>query len=259
MVFETARRAGWLTDEVERAHVAFGSVLGPDGKPFKTRSGDTAQLMELLDEAVDRARDAIATRPTSSPIEDLDPDRAQAGIGAVKYADLSTSRIKDYIFDLGPDGVVQRQYRRLSAVRAHPDPLHPPQGRRRDRRGRSHAPLDPRSGLSPARTHSATPSPRSAGFEPHRLCGSSLRLAKAFTDFYEACPVLPRCEPVRANRSRCASSPGRPWRGGCICWASRHPSGCDRARLGDAAVGAHADRDRRVPGTRQAGGGLGHR
>src|SRR5207248_8926792 len=75
------RRAGWLTDDVEVVHVPFGMVLGADGRPFKSRAGDTVPLRELLDAAV--ARSGAAT-----------------GIGAVKYADLANSRTKDYVFDL---------------------------------------------------------------------------------------------------------------------------------------------------------------
>ncbi len=99
MVFEVARMAGWLVPPTEAVHVAFGSVLGDDRKMLRSRSGDSVKLIELLDEAVDRAAAAIADK---NP--DLD-DAARAevatmiGIGAVKYADLSTDRVKDYVFD----------------------------------------------------------------------------------------------------------------------------------------------------------------
>lgn len=99
MVFAAARRAGWLSDEVDVAHVAFGTMLGTDGKPFRSRSGDTPHLTDLLDEAVAAARRALEER---GPL--FDPDEFEsivqaAGIGAIKFADLSTMRIKDYAFD----------------------------------------------------------------------------------------------------------------------------------------------------------------
>src|SRR5690606_26888978 len=84
MIFETARRIGWLTDDVEVEHVGFGNVLGPGGKPFKTRAGGTVRLVELLDEAVERAKAEIETKPHSLSPAELDTVARQAGIGAVK-------------------------------------------------------------------------------------------------------------------------------------------------------------------------------
>ena len=100
MVFATARRAGWLTDRVDAVHVPFGTVMGPGGTPFKTRAGGTVRLSELLDAAVDGARAAMADRPNDLPAEELEQVIQAAGIGAVKYADLSTSRAKNYVFDI---------------------------------------------------------------------------------------------------------------------------------------------------------------
>ncbi|MGL5828148.1 MAG: arginine--tRNA ligase, partial [Angustibacter sp.] len=99
LVFEAARRAGWLTDEIEVEHVAFGTVLGPDGRPFKTRSGGTVKLMDLLDSAVTEAT-AIMLEKAPERAAELSSVAEQAGIGAVKYADLSTGRTKDYSFDV---------------------------------------------------------------------------------------------------------------------------------------------------------------
>ena len=100
LIFEVARRAGWLTDEVEAVHVAFGTVLGPDGRPFKTRSGGTVKLTDLLDAAVSTARSIVAEKAHELSEAELDQIAEHAGIGAVKYADLSTSRTKDYSFDV---------------------------------------------------------------------------------------------------------------------------------------------------------------
>jgi len=100
LVFEAARRAGWLTDGAEATHVAFGTALGPDNRPFKTRSGDTVKLMDLLDTATRKARATVAEKNHDLTGDELDQIAEQAGIGAVKYADLSTSRTKDYVFDV---------------------------------------------------------------------------------------------------------------------------------------------------------------
>jgi len=193
MIFATARRMGWLTDDVQVEHVAFGTVLGPDGRPFKTRAGGTVRLVELLDEAVARARAEIETKPhTLSPTE-LDTVARQAGIGAVKYADLSTSRTKDYTFD--PDRMVsfngntgvylQYAHTRIQSIlRKLPAGVegtvsfeqvpHPAE--------RALALL--------ADQFAPTLFDVAETLEPHRLCGYLFTLAKAFTDFYEACPVL---------------------------------------------------------------------
>ena len=194
MVFETARRIGWLTDDVEIAHVAFGTVLGPDGKPFKTRAGGTVRLVELLDEAVARARAEIQTKPHTLSDAELDTVARQAGIGAVKYADLSTSRGKDYTFD--PDRMVsfngntgvylQYAHTRIrSILRKLPDPD-------------GAVTVKPDVPLAPAERALALLADQFAPtlaevaetLEPHRLCGYLFSLAKAFTEFYEACPVL---------------------------------------------------------------------
>ncbi len=202
LVFEAARRAGWLTESVEAVHVAFGTVLGPDGRPFKTRAGGTVRLMHLLDEAVDSARRTVAERePDLSPAE-LDRIAEQAGVGAVKYADLSTSRIKDYTFDiermvsLTGNTSVYLQYaharirsilRKAGDATTAPDPSLPMHPAERalvlalDEFGDVLRDVD-------------------AASEPHRLCTYLFETAKAFTDFYENCPVLSAEEGVRANR-----------------------------------------------------------
>jgi arginyl-tRNA synthetase len=202
LIFEAARRAGWLTEGIEVAHVAFGTVLGPDGRPFKTRSGDTVKLMELLDAAVDRARASVAEKTHELTEDELTRIAEQAGIGAVKYADLSTSRTKDYVFDVdrmvsfnGNTGVyLQYAHTRICSILRKAGeassevdlmlPMHPAE----------------RALILAADTFGDTLAEVGRVLEPHRLCGQLYELAKAFTDFYEACPVLPAAEPVRANR-----------------------------------------------------------
>ena len=207
MVFDTARRMGWLTDDIEVEHVAFGSVLGPDGKVFKTRSGRTVRLVELLDDAVAKARAEIETKPHSLNQGELETVARQAGIGAVKYADLSTSRTKDYIFDLarmvsfnGNTGVyLQYAHTRIKSILRRLAE----QGVPSDADVEVELPMRPaeRALALLADGFAASVTEVAATLEPHRLCAYLFALAKAFTEFYEACPVLKaESDAVRANR-----------------------------------------------------------
>jgi arginyl-tRNA synthetase len=194
---------GWLTEGVEAVHVAFGTVLGPDGRPFKTRAGGTVRLMHLIDEAVDSARRTVAEREPDLPPAELDRIAEQAGVGAVKYADLSTSRVKDYTFDIarmvsltGNTSVyLQYAHARICSIlrkageaeTAAPDPglpMHPAE----------------RALVLALDEFGDVLRDVAAASEPHRLCNYLFDTAKAFTDFYENCPVLPAEAAVRANR-----------------------------------------------------------
>ncbi len=204
MVEAAARVAGWLPDAVEMRHVAFGNVLGSDKKMLKSRSGDTVKLSALLDEAIERAAAAVAEKnPSLSAGERADIAR-MIGIGAVKYADLSTDRIKDYIFDwdrmLSFDGntapYLQYAHARICSIfrRAGVD----------------------RDGLDTSNLALADPAERTLALlllqfdpvvrdaidkaSPHRLCTYLYEVATAFTGFYENCPVLKSDEPVRTSR-----------------------------------------------------------
>jgi arginyl-tRNA synthetase len=193
MVFEAARRAGYLPDDVEAVHVSFGTVLGPDGRPFKTRAGDTVRLTSLLDEAVEQAKITVAEKNPSLDDATLAFRAVEVGIGAIKYADLSVGRTRDYVFDLdrmvslqGNTGVyLQYAHARIqsilgkvpadvSAVVSTSQPLDPAERRLAIL-------LD---GLDDALCAARE------NYEPHRLCGYLYSVAQAFTDFYEACPVL---------------------------------------------------------------------
>ncbi len=94
MVFETARRAGYVTSSIRLDHASFGLVLGPDGKKYKTRSGETEKLIDLLTAATDKARSILSQRLPDATEEEA----RHLGLGAVKYADLSQSRTSDYQF-----------------------------------------------------------------------------------------------------------------------------------------------------------------
>ncbi|MGK5631245.1 arginine--tRNA ligase [Streptomyces sp. URMC 123] len=192
MVFETARRAGWLTDGVEAVQLGFGTVLGKDGKPFKTREGETVRLVDLLDEAIDRAAAIVREKARDLTEDEIAERAAQVGIGAVKYADLSTSMARDYVFDLdrmvslnGDTSVyLQYAYARIQSIlrkagdaapTAHPElPL---------------APAERALGLH-LDEFAATLAAVAETYEPHKLASYLYQLASHYTAFYDQCPVL---------------------------------------------------------------------
>ncbi len=104
MVFDTMRAAKFDVNPVTQKpaqfdHVSFGSIMGKDGKPYKTRSGESVALQDVLGEAIERARAAAKTKNPDLPQEKLEHVAKAVGIGAVKYADLKQDRLTDYIFD----------------------------------------------------------------------------------------------------------------------------------------------------------------
>ena len=98
MLFAVGRMAGWVGDDIELSHVMFGSVLGEDGTPLKTRSGENVKLKELLDEAVERARTVVEEKNPELSEKRKEEIAKAVGIGAVKYADYSNNRTSDYVF-----------------------------------------------------------------------------------------------------------------------------------------------------------------
>ncbi|MBX9365237.1 arginine--tRNA ligase [Streptomyces sp. WAC04114] len=192
MVFETARRAGWLGDDVKAHQLAFGTVLGKDGKPFKTREGETVRLVDLLDEAIDRASAVVREKAQDLSEEEIAERGTQVGVGAVKYADLSTSANRDYKFDLdqmvslnGDTSVyLQYAYARIQSIlrkagasrpAAHPElELHE---------------AERALGLH-ADSFAATVAEAAAEYAPHKLAAYLYQLASLYTTFYDKCPVL---------------------------------------------------------------------
>lgn len=99
MVFKAAEKAGYVDpNQVKLDHVAFGVVLGPDGKKFKTRSGETEKLIDLLNTAISKAKEVLKEKLVDASEKELDHSAKILGIDAVKYADLSCHRLKDYAF-----------------------------------------------------------------------------------------------------------------------------------------------------------------
>ena len=98
-VFAVARAAGFSDQDLSLEHISYGTMMGKDGRPFRTRSGDTVKLAELLEEAKQRAYDLVTKKNPTLPDSQRRDIAERVGIGAVKYADLSKNRTSDYIFD----------------------------------------------------------------------------------------------------------------------------------------------------------------
>ncbi|MGN9761676.1 arginine--tRNA ligase [Streptomyces sp. SD31] len=194
MVFETARRAGWLTEHVTAHNMGYGTVLGADGKPFKTREGETVRLEDLLDEAVERATAVVREKAEKVGLteEEIVENGRYVGIGAVKYADLSTSPNRDYKFDLdqmvslnGDTSVyLQYAYARIKSIL---------------RKAEGAAPVaHPELELAPAEralglhldAFGDTVFEAAAEYAPHKLAAYLYQLASHLTTFYDQCPVL---------------------------------------------------------------------
>jgi arginyl-tRNA synthetase len=216
-VFDAARLIGWdrLPDgtQAELIHVPFGSVLGADRKPLKTRSGENVPLASLLSAAVDRATAEVRQRAAmpEAPTHELgDADLAAigraVGIGAIKYADLCNDLVRDYVFNLdrmivfegntGP--YLQYAHARVCSIFAKA-------GIREDAPGLDGAafgvsePQERRLALGILR-YPGVVRDVARSLEPHRLCTYLHELADAYSAFYESCPVL-RAEPA-LKRSR---------------------------------------------------------
>ncbi|MFJ4855149.1 arginine--tRNA ligase [Streptomyces sp. NPDC088730] len=206
MVFETARRAGWLSDGVKAHQLAFGTILGKDGKPFKTREGVTVKLEDLLDEAVERATAVVREKAEKVGLseEEITENGRYVGIGAVKYADLSTSAVRDYKFDLdqmvalhGDTSVyLQYAYARIRSILRNAGEAKPV----------AHPELE----LAPAERalglhldqFGEVLSEVAAGYEPHKLAAYLYQLASLYTTFYDQCHVLSKDNPAEVVENR---------------------------------------------------------
>ena len=210
MLFAVGRQAGWLGEAARAVHVSFGSVLGEDGRPFKTRSGDNIRLADLLDEAVARAGVIVEEkRPDLDPATRLDVARA-VGIGAVKYADLANDRVKDYVFSwdrlLAFDGntapYLQYAHARIQSIfrRASAEGADFPQAEADGTAVLLDTPAERALALALLSLPSALAA-AAEGHHPHKVAGYLFDLAQAFTTFFEACSVL-RAETAELRASR---------------------------------------------------------
>ncbi|MFI7597481.1 arginine--tRNA ligase [Actinoplanes sp. NPDC049681] len=203
MVYAVAAEAGWLPEGVTAEHVAFGSILGTDGKMFRSRSGDSVKLSAVLDEAVARAS-ALNPAPEIA---------AAVGTGAIKYADLAGDRMSDYVFDwdrmlaltgnTGP--YLQYAYARIRSILDRAGQFRPAV--------RIGHPAERALALQLLAFEPAVESV-AATLEPHRLAGYLYGLGSLFTAFYEQCPVLKAAEGVRESRLSLCLLTGRTLRRG---------------------------------------------
>jgi len=199
MLFATARMAKWVSDDIKLSHVMFGSVLGEDGAPLKTRSGENVKLKDLLDEAVERAKTIVEEKNPDLPKDKKAQIAKAVGIGAVKYADYSNNRTSDYIFSfdkmLAMDGntapYMQYAYARIKSIE-----------RKAETRGidieKELSSLKKLNLTEPAELELAKYLIRygeaieaaAVDYRPNYLTGYLYELAQKFSAFYTNCPVL---------------------------------------------------------------------
>jgi arginyl-tRNA synthetase len=211
MVFATAKLAGYLPDSARAEHVNFGSVLGPDKKMFKTREGKSIRLAELIDEAIARAEKAVREKNPDLPEDLVARVAEQVGIGSLKYADLSSDRIKDYIFDWdrmisfegNTGGYLQYAHARIRSIERKAEE----QGVGLGAGGAPIQVIEPAERALALELFELEPVTFAVAdsLAPHKLCNQLYALASSFTSFYEACPVL-KAESPESRASRLALS-----------------------------------------------------
>lgn len=207
-IFATFRK--WhpeLNDKLKLVHVWFGSILGEDGKPFKTRSGDTVKLADLLDEAEERAFKVVTEKNPQLPEDQRREIARVVGIGAVKYADLLPNRQVDYVFSwdkmLALNGntapYLQYAYARIRSIFRKGDIDEESLAARYSEKMELTAPEEialvrhlVNFGLSIQAVANE--------YRPNLMCNYLYELAGLFAKFYESCPVLKAGEPQRTTR-----------------------------------------------------------
>ena len=208
-LFATSRKAGWLPENVSAEFIGFGTMMGKDGRPFKTRSGDTVKLVDLLDEAVERATKLVKDK--NPKLSDLDAVKIgeTVGIGAVKYADLSKNRTSDYVFDwdnmLSFEGntapYLQYAYTRVQSVFKKVGDWNVQAALKLEQ------PLEQQLAVELLKFEDVLQSVSETSF-PHYLANYLYQLATLFSRFYEACPILKAEGDVRDSRLKLAQLTG---------------------------------------------------
>ena len=214
MVFDVAAMAGWLKPPARAVHVAFGNVLGTDRKMLKSREGEPARFVDVVNEAIERATASVREKnPDLPPDEQINIGR-MVGTGALKYADLSTDRIKDYVFDwdrmLAFEGntapYLQYAHARIRSIL-----------RKAKDGGIAEVATDgeqtlvaeERALILQLLQFDAAIHDTLEKYSPHRLANYLFELAQSFTSFYEACPVLKADPATRAFRIRLSEQTAR--------------------------------------------------
>ncbi|MDK4687630.1 arginine--tRNA ligase, partial [Kingella kingae] len=204
-LFSASRKAGWLPENVSAEFIGFGTMMGKDGKPFKTRSGDTVKLVDLLDEAVERATALVREKNVDLSAEEVAQIGEVVGIGAVKYADLSKNRTSDYVFDwdnmLSFEGntapYLQYAYTRVQSVFKKAGEWNVQAALKLEQ------PLEQQLAVELLKFEDVVASVAETSY-PHYLAAYLYQLATLFSRFYEACPILKAQGDVRDSRLKLA-------------------------------------------------------
>lgn len=205
-VYTLARKAGFAPETMSLEHMAFGTMLGEDGKPFKTRTGGTVKLADLLVEAKERAYQLVSARSPELSEDERREIAHTVGIGAVKYSDLSKNRTSDYVFSwdlmLSLDGntapYLQYAYARIQSIFRKAGTVEQAAICLLETSERA-------LGLKLLQFNEIVDSVGREG-QPHHLCNYLYELAGSFMSFYEACPMLRADVPadIRASRLQLA-------------------------------------------------------
>jgi arginyl-tRNA synthetase len=230
MFFDAAQRAGW-TQGTELDHVMFGMILGDDGTPLKTRSGETVKLASLLAEAQDRAlalvRQKLADRQIEIPEAQQRDIAGAVGIGAIKYFDLNRDPVGNYVFDwnkmLSLDGntapYLQYAYARIRSIFRKA-------GSAASQGAGAAITLDHPAELALAKhllRFAEIAEVVGRELKPHHLCNYLYDLATRFSTFYENCPVLQSEERIRGSRLALCDLAARTLALGLELLGIRHP------------------------------------
>lgn len=209
-LFATSRKAGYLPENVDAEFIGFGTMMGKDGKPFKTRSGDTVKLVDLLNEAVERATELVKSKNPDLSAEEVIQIGQTVGIGAVKYADLSKNRTSDYVFDwdamLSFEGntapYLQYAYTRVQSVfkKAGEWDSNAPLSLTE--------PLEKQLAVELLKFEDVLHSVADTSY-PHYLAAYLYQVATLFSRFYEACPILKAEGQARQTRLQLAKLTGQ--------------------------------------------------
>lgn len=208
-LFTTSRKAGYLPQNVSGEFIGFGTMMGKDGKPFKTRSGDTVKLVDLLDEAVERATELVKSKNPDLSSEAAAQIGQTVGIGAVKYADLSKNRTSDYVFDweamLSFEGntapYLQYAYTRVQSVFKKAGEWDETAALTLTE------PLEKQLAVELLKFEDVLNSVAETSY-PHYLAAYLYQVATLFSRFYEACPILKAEGEARNTRLQLAKLTG---------------------------------------------------
>lgn len=224
MIFAAGKKLGWLCEETTAEHIAFGSVLGTDGKMLASRSGDAVKLVDLLDQAIIQAARIVAQKSPHLAAVEQSAIAHAVGIGAIKYADLSTDRTRDYVFDLDKmlslEGntapYLQYAIARINSLLRESDITED-----------AHIDVAHEAERELALTLLEFPEvlkELSDSLLFHRLANYLFELATTFSRFYSKCPIhKAETEAIRDSRLRLASLSGNTLRTGLSLLGIRAP------------------------------------